>query len=192
MAALGHLSDDSLMDELRRRGHVPVLMSVADAVVLLEADDRGGNLRGESAVAMAKSLLRRSSDAIVDGADMAGRECLVAELARSRRELYAEAGIPLADHDGKQADLPEIGTRVVLKADFETFPTGVFAAGETGEVTVSEPDMIGLKLDTHYPELDEWDNCLMFYTDGVGQTREQMVEEFWGYAEPAPAHAHGM
>ncbi len=95
-----------------------------------------------------------------------------------------------SDDADASVELPEIGTRVVLRHDFECFPEGIWAVGETGVVEISENEMIGLKLDTHYPALKEWDNCLMFYADG--QTTAGMVEEFWGYTERAPENAPGM
>ncbi len=179
MPGIEDMSDDTLVRELRRRGHVPVLIAVGDAVALLEADD---GLRGDRLVATAKALLDRSADAIAEAADMAARECLVGELARSRTGIRVDADV----------ELPEPGTRVILKSKVDRYPNGLWSVGETGTVDSSTQGMIALKLDTHYPDLAEWDNCIEFYAEMDGKTARQMVEEFWGCVEPLPAPAPGM
>jgi len=87
--------------------------------------------------------------------------------------------------------LPEVGLEVVLKEDFEIFPTGIYPAGATGRVDEASEKVIGVKLDEHHPELDEWDNCLLMYGDNqYDQDTRDMTTEFWEKfeaVEPRPA-----
>lgn len=62
---------------------------------------------------------------------------------------------------------------VIITADIDPYPISV-RQGESGRI-VSNSDMIGIRLDTHHDDLDEWDNIVYLwqvdtdldYTDNV-------------------------
>lgn len=53
-----------------------------------------------------------------------------------------------------------IGQHVQLKQDWDVFPLGIVLAGNTGTVTAIRDGAIHVKLDMHFPDLDEWQNVL--------------------------------
>lgn len=64
------------------------------------------------------------------------------------------------------------GRRVILVQDVDVFPTGYFHAGLTGTLQrIDEEGRFWVRLDKHFPVLDEWDNELEIddwsWQDGV-------------------------
>jgi len=71
----------------------------------------------------------------------------------------------------KQIDVtlhyPLCGQRVEFLADIDRFDAFCKdLRGETGTVTYVDDHNIWVQLDEHHPELDEWDNCIQWSTDG--------------------------
>lgn len=86
-------------------------------------------------------------------------------------------------------EMPDVGAAVVLTGPFDMFPH-VWGPGERGTVAVSEEGRIEVCLDERYPELDAWDNCLVFYSEEAGLTHDEMLADFLSRVEvlpPAPA-----
>lgn len=55
------------------------------------------------------------------------------------------------------------GTRVRLVAEIEYYPLGIWPVGTTGTVTQNTPGQHPsgvVRLDEHFPSLDDWDNQL--------------------------------
>lgn len=62
---------------------------------------------------------------------------------------------------------PTVGQRVEFTGvitRFDTFFQDM--TGQQGTVSYVDEDNIWVKLDNHYPSLDEWDNCIHWNTDG--------------------------
>ena len=63
------------------------------------------------------------------------------------------------------------GMRVRLVEAVENFPTILAPAGEEGTVTDTDGEFVYVRLDRHFPELDEWDNVLQvdlaFFDDAL-------------------------
>lgn len=56
-----------------------------------------------------------------------------------------------------------VGQRVRLVRDVEIFPLNIYRTGATGTVVATSINSVVIaevRLDEHYPELDEWDNEL--------------------------------
>jgi hypothetical protein len=71
------------------------------------------------------------------------------------------------------------GTRVRLKETIDIYPIGVFDAGLTGTVVYLDPTGVSaVRLDTHFPALNEWDNELQIWRNGSdeGPTWELLEE----------------
>ena len=59
-----------------------------------------------------------------------------------------------------------VGQKIVFTSGYAMVNRDGFELdGMEGEVVKKNPDAIFVKLDKHYPILDEWDNCLIFDTD---------------------------
>lgn len=52
-----------------------------------------------------------------------------------------------------------VGRRVRLTEPLDLYPHCIVRAGETGTLQSINDECIWVKLDTHYPELAEWDNA---------------------------------
>lgn len=72
----------------------------------------------------------------------------------------------------------EAGTRVTIIKDVENFPTIWVKPGEAGTFVNEEDGQVFVRLDKHYPELEEWDNRLQISLD-TNETRET-------YLRPCP------
>lgn len=86
-------------------------------------------------------------------------------------------------------EMPKVGDRYVLSRDVDRYPHALVAAGSAGVVVSADKDAIDLKLDEHIEGLDEWDNALVWYSDGFGMTVPEMISSFHDDAapeEPAP------
>ena len=59
----------------------------------------------------------------------------------------------------------KVGDRVRLKRDLELFPIIIVPAGDVGTVTEVQDYIVWIKLDTHYDELEEWDNNISYLID---------------------------
>ena len=60
------------------------------------------------------------------------------------------------------------GMRVRLVRDVDVYPDGLYRAGLLGTVDMRGTDDFirgAVKLDQIFPELSEWDNCIMMYAD---------------------------
>ena len=63
------------------------------------------------------------------------------------------------------------GLRVKIVRNVDIYPTGVFRAGLTGTVTDVDDGCeiyCMVKMDRHFPELDEWDNALQVANNNAG------------------------
>lgn len=56
-----------------------------------------------------------------------------------------------------------IGTRVSLTKQVENWPIGRWEPGETGTLIDVDPEYLTIKMDRHFPELDEWENDLQVH-----------------------------
>jgi hypothetical protein len=65
----------------------------------------------------------------------------------------------------------KIGDEVALSEDIENGRTIYCEKGETGTVTEISDEFVFVKMDRHFPEIDEWDNQLQiwleFYPDAL-------------------------
>lgn len=87
-------------------------------------------------------------------------------------------------------ELPKVGDRYVLSREVDRYPHALIAAGSAGIIVSADKEAIDLKLDEHHEGLEEWDNALVWYSDGFGMTVKQMIASFHADAapeEPAPA-----
>lgn len=64
-----------------------------------------------------------------------------------------------------------VGERVRFTATVDRYPHARVLAGETGTVTLAEPEVIEVTLDWSHPGLREWDNALVF-ADAMGTLEE--------------------
>jgi hypothetical protein len=55
------------------------------------------------------------------------------------------------------------GTRVRFTQPVDRYPHVAVSRGETGTVTLADPEMVAVRLDRYDPGLDEWDNEVHFY-----------------------------
>lgn len=53
-----------------------------------------------------------------------------------------------------------VGDRVRLNRDVDIFPLIVMREDEVGTIASVNDEAIFVRMDKHYPELDEWDNAL--------------------------------
>ena len=53
-----------------------------------------------------------------------------------------------------------VGDRVRLNSDVDIFPLIIMREGEAGTIASVNDEAIFVRMDKHYPELDEWDNAL--------------------------------
>jgi hypothetical protein len=58
-----------------------------------------------------------------------------------------------------------VGSRVRFTQSVERYPHALVPAGETGVVTVIEPDLIAVRMDREFPGLAGWDNEVCFERD---------------------------
>jgi hypothetical protein len=69
------------------------------------------------------------------------------------------------------------GTRVRLRKDVENYPTIFAEAGLTGTlVCIDMEGAYWVKLDKHFPELDQWNNELQIWDWGDDEPAESYVE----------------
>lgn len=62
----------------------------------------------------------------------------------------------------------EIGSKVRLTRPVENYPIGIFDIGLTGTLmNIDREGSYWVKLDTHFPELDEWENELQLWDYSV-------------------------
>ena len=86
-------------------------------------------------------------------------------------------------------DFPKEGERFTLSRDVDRFPHALVPAGTSGTIVHADKDSIGLKLDEPFEGLDEWDNGLMWYSDGFGMTVREMIDSFREDASPGEPSA---
>jgi len=80
----------------------------------------------------------------------------------------------------EQVDLtPFIGKRVRLIQAVDNYPDVFVPEGNTGILSQVHADCVWIKLDTHFPELNEWDNEVQIWdwseqNDGMGHPRQYL------------------
>jgi hypothetical protein len=78
------------------------------------------------------------------------------------------------------------GMRLRIVQEIDIFVVGKFPKGAVGTLTLAEPagwpEMIGtVKLDDHFPELDEWDNCLQLFNADYSECSPEFFEPVVGF-----------
>lgn len=66
------------------------------------------------------------------------------------------------------------GAKVRLRRSIERAEDLLIPAGETGTVVEVGPSMVSVRLDKHFPELDEWDNELQWTYDDYNSYPEEV------------------
>ena len=93
-----------------------------------------------------------------------------------------------------QAGRPLLGDRVRMKVAVDREPSFTVPAGSIGFIQSIDADLIMVRLESHRPDLDEWENCVHFYNatsygryappDGYGDFAT--VVEFLDRPQPPP------
>lgn len=91
----------------------------------------------------------------------------------------------------ESGERPEVGRRVVLSMEVDSYPHALVQAGAAGVITHADDDRIRVRLDDPHPGLDAWDNELVWdreqeCEDGRSLSDAFMEQVEYEAASPAP------